>query len=53
MQMTIGEALDKIDKMRRIVKEIENGNSVENHLYDIALCLDEYICVLSNTKVHI
>lgn len=53
MQMTIGQALDKINDMRKIVDDIESGGSVENHLYNISLYLDEYIAVLCNTKVNI
>lgn len=53
MQMTIGQALDKIDTMRIIVREIENGNSVDHRLNDIADLLDEYILILSNTKVNV
>jgi hypothetical protein len=53
MQMTIGEALDKIDAMRLIVREIESGISVDDRLDTIANFLDEYIIILSNTKVHI
>lgn len=53
MQMTIGQALDKINDMRKIVNDIETGVSVENSLYDISLYLDEYLAVLCNTKVNI
>lgn len=53
MQMTIGQALDKIDTMRIIVREIENGGSVDYRLNEIAEFLDEYIMVLSNTKVNV
>jgi hypothetical protein len=51
--MTIGEALDKIDTMRIIVREIENGGSVDHRLDQIADFLDEYILILSNTKVNV
>lgn len=53
MQTTIGEVLDKIDRIRLIVREIEGGCSVEARADDIVEYLDEYINVLSNTKVHI
>ena len=53
MKMTIGQALDKIDTMRVIVREIENGNSVDHRLNDIAELLDEYILILTNTEVKI
>lgn len=53
MQMTIGQALDKIDTMRIIVREIENGGSVDHRLVQIAEFLDEYIMILSNTKVNV
>ena len=53
MHMTIGEALDRIDAMRLIVREIENGGSVDHRLDQIADFLDEYILILSNTKVNI
>lgn len=53
MQMTIGQALDKIDTMRIIVREIENGGSVDHRMDQIADFLDEYILILSNTKVNI
>lgn len=53
MQMTIGQALDKIDTMRIIVREIENGNSVDHRINEIADFLDEYILILSNTKVNV
>lgn len=53
MQMTIGQASDKIKDMRNIVNDIETGVSVENRLYDISLYLDEYIAVLCNTKVNV
>lgn len=53
MQITIGEALDKIDRMRIIVREIENGGHVDHCMDEIADFLDEYILILSNTKVHI
>ncbi len=53
LQMTIGQALDKINAMRTIVREIENGNSVDHRMIDIAGFLDEYICILCNTKVNI
>lgn len=53
MKMTIGEALDKIDAMRRIVREIESGGSVDGRLDEIAGFLDEYIIILSSTKVDI
>lgn len=53
MQITIGQALDKIDRMRIIVREIENGGSIDHRLADIAELLDEYITILSNTKVNI
>jgi hypothetical protein len=53
MQMTIGEALDKINKMRTIVREIESGGSVNYKSDEIAELLDEYILILSNTKVNV
>lgn len=53
MQITIGQALDKIDKMRIIVREIENGGHIDHRLSDIAELLDEYILILSNTKIKI
>lgn len=53
MQMTIGQALDKIDTMRIIVREIENGGSVEHRYDEIAEFLDEYILILSNTKISV
>ena len=54
MQMTIGQALDKIDIMRMIVKEIEDGDCTWHHRANqIADFLDEYILILSNTKVNI
>lgn len=53
MQMTIGQALDRIDTMRIIVREIENGGSVNHRIGEIADLLDEYILILSNTKVNI
>lgn len=53
MQMTIGQALDKIDTMRIIVREIESGGSVDHRLPEIADFLDEYIMILSNTKVNV
>ena len=53
MQMTIGQALDKIDAMRIIVREIENGGSVDRCMDQIADFLDEYILILSNTKVNV
>lgn len=53
MRTTIGEVLDKIDRIRLIVREIEGGCSVEDRVDDIAWYLNEYINVLSNTKVDI
>lgn len=53
MQLTIGEALDKIDTMRTIVREIESGGSIDRRLDEVANFLDEYILILSNTKVHV
>lgn len=53
MQITIGEALDKIDTMRVIVREIESGGSIDHRLDEVANFLDEYILILSNTKVHV
>lgn len=53
MQLTIGQALDKIYAMRIIVREIENGGSVDHRINEIAEYLDEYILILSNTKVNI
>lgn len=54
MQVTIGQALDKIDSMRRIVHDIEVGNLVNDiTLNEIADYLDEYILILSNTKVDV
>lgn len=53
MQMTIGEALDKIDAMRRIVRDVESGGSIDYYTNQITDFLDEYILILSNTKVHI
>ena len=53
MQITIGEALDKIDTMRVIVREIESGGSIDHRLVEVANFLDEYILILSNTKVHV
>lgn len=53
MQMTVGQASDKIKDMRNIVNDIESGVSVENRLYDISLYLDEYIAVLCNTKINV
>lgn len=54
MKMTIGEALDKIDSMRRIVHDIAVGNPINDiALNDIADYLDEYIMILSNTKVDV
>ena len=53
MQMTVGQASDKIKDMRNIVNDIESGVSVENRLYDISLYLDEYIAVLCNIKVNV
>lgn len=53
MQMTIGQALDKIDAMRAIVRAIESGGSVDYRMDEIANFLDEYILILSNTKVNI
>lgn len=51
MQMTLQEAMQKIETARTIVREIENGGSVEHRSYDISLLLDEYIAILSNAKV--
>lgn len=53
MQMTIGEAVRKIEDMRRIVREIESGGSVDCKSDEIADYLDEYIIILSNTKVDV
>ena len=53
MKMTIGEASAKIDSMRAIVRAIESGGSVNHCLDEIAEYLDEYINVLSNTKVEV
>jgi hypothetical protein len=53
MQMTIGEAADKIVAMRTIVRAIESGGSVDARANDIAEYLDEYIIILSNTKVNV
>ncbi len=53
MQTTIGEVLDKVDRIRLIVREIEGGCSIEDRVDDIADYLDEYINVLLDTKVHI
>ena len=53
MQMTISEAMQKISNMQTIVDKIENGDSIENHLYDISLLLDEYAAILLNTKVKV
>lgn len=53
MQMTIGQALDKIDAMRQIVHDIETGGSVDCSANEIAEYLDEYIMILSNTKVNV
>lgn len=53
MQLTIGQALDKIDSMRAIVRIIESGGSVSNCLEEIADYLDEYILILSNAKVNV
>lgn len=53
MQMTIGQVLDKIDAMRIIVREIENGGSVNHRIDEIAEYLDEYIMILTNTKVNV
>jgi hypothetical protein len=54
MYLTVGEILERIDAMRLIVREIESGGSVEEERLDnIALYLDEYIAILSNTKVKI
>ena len=53
MQITIGEALDKIDRMRLIVREIEAGGYVENRADDIIDYLNEYMCMLERIKVTI
>ena len=53
MQMTIGEAVSKINRMQTIVREIESGGSVDHCLVEIADLLDEYITVISNTKVNV
>ena len=53
MQMTIGQALDKIDSMRAIVRMIETGGSTDSVANEIAEYLDEYILILSNTKVNV
>lgn len=53
MQMTIGEAVRKIEDMRRIVHDIETGGSVDCKSDEIADYLDEYIIILSNTKVNV
>lgn len=53
MHMTIGEALDKIESMRSIVRSIESGGSVDHCSYEISVFLDEYITILTNTKVNI
>lgn len=53
MQITIGQALDKIDTMRTIVREIESGGSIDRRLDEIAEYLAEYILILSNTKVNV
>lgn len=51
--MTVGQVLDKIDTMRLIVREIESGGSVDDRANTIAELLDEYILILSNTKVNV
>jgi hypothetical protein len=53
MKMTIGEVLDKIDSMRALVRAIESGGSVDQWSNEIAEYLDEYILILSNTKVEV
>ena len=53
MKMTVGQALDKIESMRAIVRAIESGGSVNHCLDEISEYLDEYINVLSNTKVEV
>lgn len=53
MQITIGQALDKIDSMRVIVRAIESGGSADTYANEIAEYLDEYILILSNTKVNV
>lgn len=53
MQMTIGQALDKIDRMRILVRAIESGGSVDTDANEIAEYLDEYILILSNTTVNV
>jgi hypothetical protein len=53
MQMTIGEASDKINAMCAIVRAIESGGSVEYRMDEIADFLNEYIIILSNTKVNV
>lgn len=53
MKMTIGNILDKVDAMRRIVYEIEGNNSVDYRMNEIADLLDEYMAILLNTTVDI
>lgn len=53
MQMTIKEALYKIETMRIIVSDIESGGSIDYRANEIAGLLDEYIQFLSNTKVYV
>jgi hypothetical protein len=53
MKMTVGEAFNKIDRMREIVGRIEDGVPIKSFESDIAEFLDEYIMILTNTKVDI
>lgn len=53
MKMTVGNILDKVDTVRIIVREIENGGSVDHRANEIAELLDEYMAILLNTKVDV
>lgn len=53
MKLTVGEILDKITSIRSIVKGIESGGSIDYCSNEIAEYLDEYMRILSNTKIDI
>lgn len=53
MTITVENIFKKLDRIREIIKRVEDGVPIESYEDDIAELLDEYATILRNCKVTI